>query len=53
MIKFFSKYIYNEDGATAIEYGMIAAAITLAIAGVVALIGVDIVAMFNSIEAVV
>ena len=41
-------YLKNEDGATAIEYGLIAAGIGLAISVVVFLLGDDLVAMFES-----
>lgn len=40
-------YLKNEDGATAIEYGLIAAGIALAIAGVVFVMGDDLKAMFG------
>ena len=43
-------YIKNEDGATAIEYGLIAAGISVAIAAVVFLLGADLVALFESIQ---
>ncbi|MBK6895529.1 MAG: Flp family type IVb pilin [Alphaproteobacteria bacterium] len=43
-------YLKNEDGATAIEYGLIAAGIGLAISVVVFLLGDDLVAMFESIQ---
>lgn len=44
-------YVKNEDGATAIEYGLIAAGIGLAISVVVFLLGDDLVAMFEEIQA--
>jgi pilus assembly protein Flp/PilA len=50
MIKFWKKFIRSEDGATAIEYGLIAAGIAVAIASVVFLIGGDLLAMFNSVH---
>ena len=43
-------YIKNEDGATAIEYGLIAAGISVAIAAIVFLLGADLVALFESIQ---
>jgi pilus assembly protein Flp/PilA len=39
----------NEDGATAIEYGLIAGLIAVAIITALTLIGTDISAMFNAI----
>ncbi len=51
MIAFKEAYLKNEDGATAIEYGLIAAGIGLAISVVVFLLGDDLVAMFESIQA--
>ena len=50
MIAFKEAYLKNEDGATAIEYGLIAAGIGLAISVVVFLLGDDLVAMFESIQ---
>ena len=50
MNKFFEKYISDEDGATAIEYGLIAAGIGLAISAVVVVIGVDVTATFTNIS---
>ena len=43
-------YVNNEDGATAIEYGLIAAGIAVAIAVVVGLVGDELVTMFTSVE---
>lgn len=43
-------YIKNEDGATAIEYGLIAAGISLAIAAVVFTFGDDLTALFETME---
>ncbi len=43
-------YMKNEDGATAIEYGLIAAGISLAIAAVVFTFGEDLVALFDNME---
>ncbi len=44
-------YLKNEDGATAIEYGLIAAGIAVAIAAVVALTGDSLVALFEGVNA--
>ncbi len=43
-------YIKNEDGATAIEYGLIAAGISLAIVAVVFTFGDQLEATFTSME---
>ncbi|MAE50993.1 MAG: Flp family type IVb pilin [Micavibrio sp.] len=43
-------YLQNEDGATAIEYGLIAAGIALAIAASVFAFGGDLATMFSSME---
>ena len=51
LIELKKAYIKNEDGATAIEYGLIAAGISVAIAAVVWLIGVDLLALFEQIQA--
>jgi pilus assembly protein Flp/PilA len=40
----------NKDGATAIEYGLIAAGISVAIVAVVFLLGDDLKAAFENIE---
>lgn len=42
-------YLKNEDGATAIEYGLIAAGISVAIAVVVGTVGTDLTATFQSV----
>ena len=41
--------IHKEDGVTAIEYGLIAALIAVAIITAVTTVGTDLVAVFNSI----
>lgn len=53
MIKLYAfaqAYMENEDGATAIEYGLIAAGISLAIVAVVFTLGDDLLAIFTDIE---
>ncbi len=50
MTKFMKRFMDNESGATAIEYGLIAAGISVAIVGVVGTIGADILAIFNFID---
>lgn len=51
LIELKKAYLKQEDGATAIEYGLIAAGISVAIAGVVWLIGPQLLALFNQILA--
>ncbi len=43
-------YIHSKDGATAIEYGLIAGGISLAIMAAVFLAGDSLSAMFNSVS---
>lgn len=43
------KFIRNEEGATAIEYGLIAAGIAVAIAAVVLLVGSQLNVIFDNI----
>jgi pilus assembly protein Flp/PilA len=50
MVKTFSKFIKNESGATAIEYGLIAAGISLAIIAVVNGLGTNLNDKFTSIN---
>ena len=51
IIAFREAYLRNEDGATAIEYGLIAAGISLAIIVVVFTFGDQLEITFNSMEA--
>jgi pilus assembly protein Flp/PilA len=44
------KFIRNEEGATAIEYGLIAAGIAVAIAGVVVLLGDRLNVIFTEVK---
>ncbi|MGE3770939.1 MAG: Flp family type IVb pilin [Bdellovibrionales bacterium] len=46
----FKKLIAAEEGATAIEYGLIAALIAVAIVGTLALIGPKLDATFSTVE---
>lgn len=43
-------YLKNEDGATAIEYGLIAAGIAIAIVAVVFTLGDEVEATFTEVE---
>ena len=47
----FKKFIRDESGATAIEYGLIAAGISVAIITVVTSIGTNLTAKFTAINA--
>ena len=50
MQKFISNFLSNESGATAIEYGLIAAGIALAIIAVVNGLGTNLNTQFGSIS---
>ena len=50
MKNLFARFVKDESGATAIEYGLIAAGISLAIIAVVNGIGTNLSAKFNSIN---
>ncbi|MGB4057754.1 MAG: Flp family type IVb pilin [Alphaproteobacteria bacterium] len=50
LLAFREAYLRNEDGATAIEYGLIAAGISLAIVAVVFTFGDQLEATFNTME---
>tara|TARA_R110001592_G_scaffold20926_20_gene84834 strand:- start:50705 stop:50866 length:162 start_codon:yes stop_codon:yes gene_type:complete len=50
MIKLLSKYWCEDDGATAIEYGLIVAGIAIAIAVTIGLIGGELNTTFTSIQ---
>ena len=49
-MKIFAKFLADESGATAIEYGLIAAGISLAIIAVVNGLGSNLNTKFNSIN---
>ena len=50
LIAFREAYLKNEDGATAIEYGLIAAGIAVAIAAVVGLLGDELTGAFTDVQ---
>ena len=50
MEQIFAKFLADESGATAIEYGLIAAGISLAIIAAVNGLGSNLNTMFNSIN---
>ena len=50
MSKLLAKFAHDESGATAIEYGLIAAGISVAIITVVGTIGTKINATFTSVQ---
>jgi pilus assembly protein Flp/PilA len=51
MRKFLSLFAKDESGATAIEYGLIAAGIAVAIIAVVGTVGTNLDATFNGVAA--
>lgn len=51
MSKLFSRFVKNESGATAIEYGLIAAGIAVAIVAAVNTVGTDLIALFGNVSA--
>lgn len=50
-MNFIKKFIREEDGVTAIEYGLIAALIAVVIIGAVTLIGTNLNVTFNAVAA--
>lgn len=50
MTKFINKFIKDESGATAIEYGLIAALIAVAIITVLGLVGDELLTTFTRVE---
>jgi pilus assembly protein Flp/PilA len=50
MNNLFSRFVADESGATAIEYGLIAALISVAIIGAITLLGTELSLVFNNIE---
>jgi pilus assembly protein Flp/PilA len=50
MKKFLASFLADEAGATAIEYGLIAAGIAVAIISIVGLIGTDLTAKFTQVD---
>jgi pilus assembly protein Flp/PilA len=50
MSKFVSRFMNDESGATAIEYGLIAALIAVAIITAVTLVGTNLNKTFNSVS---
>lgn len=51
MSKFVSRFIKDESGATAIEYGIIAAGIAVVIIGAVGIAGTELKGTFDAIAA--
>jgi pilus assembly protein Flp/PilA len=49
MFAIFAKLFHNEDGATAIEYGLIAALIAVAAVGVMGTVGTNLSSTFNTV----
>ena len=53
MIRFINKFVRDEQGVTAMEYGMIAALIAVVILGVLGSLGKDLNTTFNSIDSAI
>jgi pilus assembly protein Flp/PilA len=53
MSKLIARFLRNESGATAIEYGLIAAGISVVIITAVRLVGTNLTTTFNSVANVV
>jgi pilus assembly protein Flp/PilA len=51
MSKFVSRFVKNESGATAIEYGLIVALIAVVIIGAVTTVGTNLSTKFNTVGA--
>ena len=49
MSKFFARFVRDESGATAIEYGLIAALIAVVIIGAVTLVGTNLSTNFTTV----
>lgn len=53
MTNFFTRFLRDENGATAIEYGLIAAGIAVVIIAAVQLVGTNLSGTFNSVASAV
>ena len=53
MTKFFNSFAKNESGATAIEYGLIASLIAVAIITILGTLGTNLSGTFSKVSAVV
>ena len=51
MKNFLARFLSDQSGATAIEYGLIAAGIAVAIITIVGTIGTDLTAKFTAVDA--
>ena len=51
MGKFLANFLSDKSGATAIEYGLIAAGIAVVIIGIVSTVGQDLIAKFTAVDA--
>jgi pilus assembly protein Flp/PilA len=49
LVQFFKNFAREEDGVTAIEYGLIAALIAVVIIGAVTLVGTDLNTVFQKV----
>ncbi|HJS32149.1 MAG TPA: Flp family type IVb pilin [Alphaproteobacteria bacterium] len=47
MIKFINRFVRDEEGATAVEYGLLVAVISIVVVGAAILVGENLSAVFN------
>lgn len=50
VVQFIQKFARNEEGVTAIEYGLIAALIAVVIIGAVTIVGTTLIGTFTSVS---
>lgn len=50
MVNFLKSFVSNESGATAIEYGLIAAGIAVAISAIVGTLGTSLTTKFTAVD---
>ncbi len=49
MIKFINRFVRDEEGATAVEYGLLVAVISIVVVGAAILVGENLQAVFNTV----
>ena len=49
MIKFINRFVRDEEGATAVEYGLLVAVISIVVVGAAILVGEELQAVFNTV----
>ena len=50
MIKFINRFVRDEEGATAVEYGLLVAVISIVVVGAAILVGQELSAVFNTVS---